>query len=74
MNKELSLEQLVEVMTKECGLLLELQAAKREADLRVSSCHHTINDLQKKIDNRVKKMSEDAIHESYWGQKVRDTR
>ena len=50
-----------------------LQAAQREAGLRVSSCHHTINDLQKKIDNRVKKMSEDAIHESYWGQKVRDT-
>ena len=57
---ERSLDELVEDMTKECGMLPELGRILREAELRVRSCKCTISDLQKKIENRVEELKANA--------------
>ena len=63
-----TLDQLVTDLKEACERLLEVEETERAAVRQSIACRNGVNDLQRVIDERIKKMKEDVPYESKWGQ------
>ena len=62
-----TLDQLVCGLKKESDRFVELKDSESEARRNLNGSQNTINDFQRMIDDRFKKMKKDVPCESKWG-------